>query len=211
MQEVWLAGRSAPIRADAVVLALGHLDMAAANDHADHAAFADAPRAVPPPARLLGRRRPLGRARRRRRHRPRLRAGVHRRHGAADRGTRRPVRARTVGAAALRAVRIGAAPVRRLASRRAVPRQDRLPAAAADPPPLPRFLDAAAVDALIGGPWPVDFFADVWPLLAKDDRLGLLPRALPRPPRPHRYARGTTSPPGTAELDWGGARAGPRW
>ena len=67
--------------------------------------------------------------RRRRRHRARLRPGLHRPRRPAHRGPRRPLRRRRRRRAALRAERRRAGPPRRLAARRAVPLEDRLPPA----------------------------------------------------------------------------------
>ena len=111
------------------------------------------------------------------------RAGVRRPRGAAVRGPRRALRARDRDGE-LRYVPSGREPVLHVGSPRglALPREDRV-RAARRPPELPRFLGPAgrrpAGRARRGGPAHRGVAAD-----GQGDRLGLVPRAAARPPRP---------------------------
>ena len=97
-----------------------------------------------------------------------LRAGLHRPRDPAHRGSRRSLRARPHdGMLALRAERTGAGAPRRLATRRAVPVEARLPAAGGPRPPLPRFLDDVAIERLLAR-GDLEFRRDLLPLVAKE-------------------------------------------
>ncbi|MFJ6212999.1 FAD/NAD(P)-binding protein [Streptomyces sp. NPDC092296] len=67
----------------------------------------------------------------------------------------------------------GREPVLHLGSRRGVPYHSKTGYRLQGPPaPLPRYFDAAAVDALLAGAGPLDLRRDLWPLMAKEIGFG---------------------------------------
>jgi FAD-NAD(P)-binding protein len=62
----------------------------------------------------------------------------------------------------------GREPVIHAGSRRGVPYHSKLDYRVGSLPPLPRFFGPEQVDALLAAPGPLDFRADVWPLVAKE-------------------------------------------
>ncbi|MER6364529.1 FAD/NAD(P)-binding protein [Kitasatospora sp. NPDC001527] len=67
----------------------------------------------------------------------------------------------------------GREPVLHVGSRRGVPYHSKTSYRLQGPrPPLPRFFDAAAVDALLDRPGPLELRRDAWPLMAKDIGFG---------------------------------------
>ncbi|MET8625028.1 FAD/NAD(P)-binding protein [Kitasatospora sp. NPDC004669] len=67
----------------------------------------------------------------------------------------------------------GREPVLHLGSRRGVPYHAKTEYRLQGPPaPLPRYFDAAAVDALLAGDGPLELRRDVWPLMAKEVGFG---------------------------------------
>jgi hypothetical protein len=165
-QRVWLADRVAPLAADAVVLTLGHLDAEIGAAEADLTTYASAHGlAYLPPdysadSDLSA-----------------VRAGedvVLRGFGLAfidlmvlltqGRGGRF-VRS----SEGLRYEPSGHEPRIHVGSRRGVPYHSKTGyRLQGERPPLPRFFDADAIDALLASPGLLDFRADVWPLLAKE-------------------------------------------
>ncbi|POX37357.1 adenylate cyclase [Streptomyces sp. Ru73] len=166
-QQVWLAGRTAPLVADLVVLTLGHLGSAPAPEERALAAFAaDHHLTYLPPdftadSDLSG-----------------LRAGE-------------PVLVRGMGLAfvdlmvlltegrggryltrpdgQLAYLPSGEEPVLHVGSRRGVPYHSKIGYAwTGERPPLPRFFGPAETDALLALPGGPDFTRDIWPLISKE-------------------------------------------
>jgi hypothetical protein len=165
-QRVWLADRTAPLVADAVVLTLGHLDAEIAAEERELAGYAAAhglaylPSDYSADSDLSA-----------------VAAGtdvVLRGFGLAfidlmvlltqGRGGRFEHTAE-----GLRYVPSGREPRIHVGSRRGVPYHSKTGyRLQGDPLPLPRFFDGDAVDALLASEDEFDFRADVWPLLAKE-------------------------------------------
>ncbi|MFF0752091.1 FAD/NAD(P)-binding protein [Streptomyces sp. NPDC004267] len=168
-QRVWLADRAAPLHADLVVLTLGHLDARPDERQRELTAFAARHGLVhlPPDftadADLSA-----------------LRAGepvLVRGFGLGfvdlmvllteGRGGR--YEERGDGDGSLVYVPSGREPVLHVGSRRGVPYHSKIGYELdGAPPPLPRFLGPAQVDALLQSAGPLDFRRDVWPLVAKE-------------------------------------------
>ncbi|WP_204059897.1 FAD/NAD(P)-binding protein [Microbispora corallina] len=170
-QRVWLEDRDAPLLADVVVLALGHLDAVPCKDQRLLADFAD--------------RHALG-------HLPCAYSAD------ADLSVFRPgedVLMRGMGAAfidlmvlltegrggafaegadgRLRYVPSGREPRLHVGSRRGVPYRSKISyRLVGDPPPLPRFFSAPEVDARLAGRDRIGFWDDLWPLMAKEIAYG---------------------------------------
>ncbi|MFF4979394.1 FAD/NAD(P)-binding protein [Streptomyces sp. NPDC001046] len=166
-QCVHLAGRTAPLAADLVVLTQGHLGSAPAAEHRTHAAFArrhgrfHLPPEFSADADLSG-----------------LRPGEHvvvRGFGLAfidlmvlltegRGGTYRPG-----PGGSLTYVPSGREPVLHVGSRRGVPYHSKTRYRLGGPrPALPRYFGPRAVDLLLSRPGPLDLRRDVWPLMAKE-------------------------------------------
>ncbi|MER6693395.1 FAD/NAD(P)-binding protein [Streptomyces minutiscleroticus] len=170
-QQVRLAGRAAPLTADLVVLAQGHLGAAPAPEHRAHAAFArrhgrfHLPPEFSADADLSA-----------------LRPGEH-------------VLVRGLGLAFVDLVALltegrggayrtgpdgtltylpsGREPVLHVGSRRGVPYHSKTRYRLQGPtPPLPRHFGPAAIDALLAEGRPLDLRRDVWPLMAKEIGFG---------------------------------------
>ncbi|MER6524996.1 FAD/NAD(P)-binding protein [Streptomyces sp. NPDC001508] len=161
-QQVWLEGRPRPLLADAVVLALGHLDAELDDEQADLAAYADAHGLLhlPPDFTADTDLSPLG-------------AGE-------------PILVRGFGLAFVDLMVLltegrggryegdvylpsGREPVLYVGSRRGVPYHSKIGYDwTGERPPLPRFFGPAEVDALLARPEGFDFKRDVWPLVAKE-------------------------------------------
>lgn len=166
-QRVWLADRDTPLVADAVVLALGHLDAEPQPEHVELAAFADEHGLVylPPdysadtdlsaiPAGADVVLRGFGLAF--------IDLMVLLTQGREGRYTRDPD-------GALRYLPSGREPRIHVGSRRGVPYHSKTGyRLRGDRPQLPKFFDTAAIEALLGSADRVDFRTDVWPLLAKE-------------------------------------------
>ncbi|MFE5189978.1 FAD/NAD(P)-binding protein [Streptomyces sp. NPDC056628] len=170
-QHVHLAGRSAPLVADLVVLAQGHLGSAPDAGHREHADFArrhgrfHLPPAFSSDADLSA-----------------LRPGEHvvlRGFGLAfvdlvsllteGRGGA----FRTEADGTLTYVPSGREPVLHVGSRRGVPYHSKTRYRLQGPrPPLPRHFGPAAVDALLAEGRPLELRRDVWPLMAKEIGFG---------------------------------------
>ncbi|HWO64400.1 MAG TPA: FAD/NAD(P)-binding protein, partial [Umezawaea sp.] len=165
-QRVWLADRTSPLVADAVVLTLGHLDVEIESeeqrlvDYASANGLAYLPPDYSADSDLSS-----------------VQAGsdvVLRGFGLAfidlmvlltqGRGGRFEK-----SAEGLRYVPSGREPRIHVGSRRGVPYHSKTGyRLQGDPLPLPRFFDGEVVDALLASPVEFDFRADVWPLLAKE-------------------------------------------
>ncbi|MFJ8791631.1 FAD/NAD(P)-binding protein [Streptomyces sp. NPDC102462] len=161
-QQVWLEGRPRPLLADAVVLALGHLDAELDDEQAHLAAYAEAHGLLhlPPDFTADTDLSPLG-------------AGE-------------PVLVRGFGLAFIDLMVLltegrggryegdvylpsGREPVLYVGSRRGVPYHSKIGYdVTGERPPLPRFFGPAEVDALLARPDGFDFRRDVWPLVAKE-------------------------------------------
>ena len=165
-QLLWLAGEPEPLAADLVVLALGHLDATAHGPYRELAAFARRhglyylPPAYSADADLSAIRpgqdvllRGLGLAF--------IDLVVLLTEG-------RGGRYEPAGDGTLRYLPSGAEPVMHAGSRRGVPYHSKLDYRIGALPPLPRFFGPAEVEGLLAAPGPLDFRADVWPLIAKE-------------------------------------------
>ncbi|GGL04258.1 adenylate cyclase [Sphaerisporangium melleum] len=170
-QRVWLEDRDEPLTADMVVLAMGHLDAVPGKDHQLLADFADRhdlrylPCAYSADADLSM-----------------FEAGedvLMRGMGAAfidlmvllteGRGGRYEEQED----GRLRYVPSGREPRLHVGSRRGVPYRSKISyRLMGDPAPLPRFFSAPEVDARLAGRDRVDFWADLWPLMAKEIAYG---------------------------------------
>jgi hypothetical protein len=170
-QQVHLAGRAAPLTADLVVLAQGHLGSTPAGEHRAHAAFArrhgrfHLPPEFSADADLSG-----------------LRPGEHvvlRGFGLAfvdlmsllteGRGGT----FRTEADGSLTYLPSGREPVLHVGSRRGVPYHSKTHyRLQGPPPPLPRHFGPEAVDGLLAEGRPLDLRRDVWPLMAKEIGFG---------------------------------------
>jgi uncharacterized NAD(P)/FAD-binding protein YdhS len=165
-QRVWLAGRSEPLVADVVVLALGHLDARPTGATAELAAYANAngllyvPPAYTADLDLTGLKpdadvivRGLGLA-----FVDLVSLLTEGRGGSF-----------VPAGSGLQYLPSGLEPRLHVGSGRGVPYHAktgyRLRAA---PAPLPRFFDATAIDGLLAGEGPLEFRRDVWPLVAKE-------------------------------------------
>ncbi|MFD4727112.1 FAD/NAD(P)-binding protein [Streptomyces seoulensis] len=171
LQEVRLAGRSAPLRADLVILTQGHLGSTPAPAHRVHTDFArrhgrfHLPPAFSADADLSG-----------------LRPGedvVLRGFGLAfvdltvllTEGRGGAYRTEPDGT--LTYLPSGREPVLHVGSRRGVPYHAKTGYQLQGPrPPLPRYFGPQAVDALTAGGEPLDLRRDVWPLMAKEIGFG---------------------------------------
>jgi uncharacterized NAD(P)/FAD-binding protein YdhS len=166
-QRVWLADRDTPLLADAVVLALGHLDAVVGSEHAELASFADEhgllylPPDYSADTDLSGV--------------PEGEDVVLRGFGLAfidlmvlltqGRGGRYTREADGT----LRYWPSGREPRIHVGSRRGVPYHSKTGyRLQGDKPQLPRFFDATAIKELLDSAERLDFKADVWPLLAKE-------------------------------------------
>ncbi|GHJ29382.1 adenylate cyclase [Streptomyces hygroscopicus subsp. sporocinereus] len=166
-QQVWLEGRTAPLTADAVVLALGHLDAEPDAEQRALAAFAADHGLVHLPPEFTADSDLSG-----------LRPGE-------------PVIVRGLGLAFVDLVVLltegrggryergpggelvyrpsGREPVLYTGSRRGVPYHAKIGySLSGERPPVPRFFGPAQVDALLSRPERPDFRRDVWPLIAKE-------------------------------------------
>ncbi|WP_030833167.1 FAD/NAD(P)-binding protein [Streptomyces hygroscopicus] len=166
-QQVWLEGRTAPLTADAVVLALGHLDAEPDAEQRALAAFAAEHGLVHLPPEFTADSDLSG-----------LRPGE-------------PVIVRGLGLAFVDLVVLltegrggryerapggelvyrpsGREPVLYTGSRRGVPYHAKIGySLSGERPPVPRFFGPAQVDALLSRPERPDFRRDVWPLIAKE-------------------------------------------
>ena len=76
-------------------------------------------------------------------------------------------------------------------------------------PRCPASSTTSTIERLLARDGPLDFRRDVLPLVAQGDRLGLLPRAVPRPSRAHDRCRGTSSPTRYAAADGPGRARSP--
>ncbi|MGW3953882.1 FAD/NAD(P)-binding protein [Streptomyces sp. NPDC004752] len=161
-QQVWLKGRPRPLIADAVVLALGHLDAELTEEQAELAAYAGTHGLLhlPPDFTADTDLSPLG-------------AGE-------------PVLVRGFGLAFVDLMVLltegrggryegdtyipsGREPVLYVGSRRGVPYHSKIGYDwTGERPPLPRFFGPAEVDALLARPEGFDFRRDVWPLVEKE-------------------------------------------
>ncbi|MFD8522185.1 FAD/NAD(P)-binding protein [Streptomyces capillispiralis] len=170
-QQVHLAGRAAPLTADLVVLAQGHLGSTPAAEHRDHAAFArrhgrfHLPPEFSADADLSA-----------------LRPGEHvilRGFGLAfidlmtllTEGRGGTYRSESDGT--LTYLPSGREPVLHVGSRRGVPYHSKTRYRLQGPrPPLPRHFGPEAVDRLLAEGRPLDLRRDVWPLMAKEIGFG---------------------------------------
>ena len=199
-----VARRATPSRSrvDVVVLALGHLDAEPGAGGAAHRrvrrAHTGSSYLPAGPHRRAG---PLGARAGRRRDHARLRAGVHRPRRPRHRGARRPLRRRrrTARCATSRAVGSRCSTSARAAACRTG--RSSTTGCRRRRPPLPRFLDDAGDRAPARPGRPLEFRRDVLPLVAQGGRLGVLPRAVPRPPGAHDAAVGRLRRRGTPTLD----------
>ncbi|GAA2808650.1 FAD/NAD(P)-binding protein [Streptomyces showdoensis] len=171
-QRVWLDGHAVPLTADLVVLALGHLDAHPDERQRELADFADRHGLVHLPPDFTAdtdlSALPAGE--------PVLVRGF----GLAfvdlmvllteGRGGRYEEDAGdTAGSGRLVYRPSGREPVLYVGSRRGVPYHSKIGYELdGERPPLPRFFGPAEVDALLGGPGPLDFRRDVWPLVDKE-------------------------------------------
>ena len=151
----------------------------------------------PPPGRPHRRPGPVGAGTGRRRHRARLRAGVHRPRRPRHRGPRRALRDGRRRPRDVPPERRRAGAARRVAARRAVPLEARLP------PAGPEGADAEVPRrrrrrAAAGVPAPAAVPARHPAARRQGGRLGLLPRAVQRPRRAHDVRLGRRSPSATA-------------
>ncbi|GAA2586583.1 FAD/NAD(P)-binding protein [Streptomyces lienomycini] len=170
-QHVRLAGRTAPLVADLVVLAQGHLESAPAVEHRARAAFARRHNRVHLPPGLSADADLSA-----------LRPGEHvilRGFGLAfvdlmallTEGRGGAFRASADGT--LTYLPSGREPVLHVGSRRGVPYHSKTRYRLQGPrPPLPRHFGPAALDTLIAGGRPLDLRRDVWPLMAKEIGFG---------------------------------------
>ncbi|GAA3788079.1 FAD/NAD(P)-binding protein [Sphaerisporangium flaviroseum] len=170
-QRVWLEDRDEPLKADVVILAMGHLDAVPGKDHQFLADFADRhdlrylPCAYSADIDLS-----------------RFRPGedvLMRGMGAAfidlmvllTEGRGGEYHEREDGR--LRYVPSGKEPRLHVGSRRGVPYRSKMSyRLVGDPPPLPRFFSAPEVDARFAGRDRIDFWTDLWPLMAKEIAYG---------------------------------------
>ncbi|MEV7970805.1 FAD/NAD(P)-binding protein [Sphaerisporangium sp. NPDC088356] len=170
-QRVWLEDRDEPLTADVVILAMGHLDAVPGKDPQLLADFADRhdlrylPCAYSADADLSM-----------------FRPGedvLMRGMGAAfidlmallTEGRGGEYREREDGR--LRYIPSGREPRLHVGSRRGVPYRSKISyRLAGDPAPLPRFFSAPEVDARFAGRDRIDFWADLWPLMAKEIAYG---------------------------------------
>jgi len=166
-QRVWLADRDTPLVADAVVLALGHLDAEVRPEHAELAAFADEHgllylppdysadtdlSVIPEGADIVLR--GFGLAF--------IDLMVLLTEGRGGRYT-------TDSDGRPRYLPSGREPRIHVGSRRGVPYHSKTGyRLQGDKPQLPKFFDTAAIEALLNSADRLDFKADVWPLLAKE-------------------------------------------
>ncbi|MDH2426532.1 FAD/NAD(P)-binding protein [Sphaerisporangium sp. TRM90804] len=170
-QRVWLEGRDEPLRADAVILAMGHLDAVPGKDHRLLADFADRHDLRYLPCEYsadtdLSRFRPGEDV-------------IMRGMGAAfidlmvllteGRGGRYLER----DDGRLRYVPSGQEPRLHVGSRRGVPYRSKISyRLAGDPTPLPRFFTASDVDERFADRERIEFWPDLWPLMAKEIAYG---------------------------------------
>ncbi|MFE7167539.1 FAD/NAD(P)-binding protein [Streptomyces sp. NPDC057616] len=161
-QQVWLEGRSRPLTADLVVLALGHLDAELDDEQAELAAYARTHGLVHLP--------------------PDFTADTD----LSALGAGEPVLVRGFGLAFVDLMVLltegrggryeggayvpsGREPVLYVGSRRGVPYHSKIGYDwSGERPPLPRFFGPAEVDALLARPEGFDFRRDVWPLVEKE-------------------------------------------
>lgn len=161
-QQVWLEGRPRPLRADLVVLALGHLDAELDDGQGELAAYARAHNLVHLP--------------------PDFTADSD----LSSLAPGEPVLVRGFGLAFVDLMVLltegrggrydgdtyvpsGREPVLYVGSRRGVPYHSKIGYDwTGDRPPLPRFFGPAEVDALLAQPGGFDFRRDVWPLVEKE-------------------------------------------
>ncbi|MEU1135049.1 FAD/NAD(P)-binding protein [Streptomyces sp. NPDC005900] len=161
-QEVWLEGVAEPLAADAVVLAQGHLDAEPDDEQRELVQYAARNGLVylPPQFTADSDLSPLAPG--------------------------EPVIVRGLGLAFVdlmvlltegrggrhegeRYLPSGREPVLYVGSRRGVPYHSKIGYDwTGEPPPLPRYLGPAEIDALLAGPRPPDFRRDVWPLIGKE-------------------------------------------